>query len=342
MTVRAGPQNLITDVDGISVGNAHDAGLRSGVTVVVPDGGAVAGLEIRGGAPGTRETDAADPSCLVDQVHGVVLAGGSVFGLAAADAVTSELAARGVGFAFRDQPHVCPIVQAANLFDLTNGGDKNWGEAPPYHDLGRQAFMATGSGFALGNVGAGCGALAGIYKGGLGSASAVWGGFTTGAVVAVNAFGSPVVPGTGRLWASEVELDNEFGGKPATGAERMANSDPEAETKAQRLRSAAAAGQNTTIGVVATTATLSPAQARRLAIMAADGMSRALRPIHTPFDGDVVFALATGTDGQDVSPLDLAFLGTVASDCMARAIGRAVWAAETVDDWLSYREAHGR
>ena len=342
MTVRPGPQNLITDVDGISVGNAHDAALRSGVTVVVPDGGAVAGLEIRGGAPGTRETDAADPSCLVDQVHGVVLAGGSVFGLAAADAVTTQLAARGVGFSFRDQPHMCPIVQAANLFDLTNGGDKDWGETPPYHELGRQAFLAAGGRFDLGNAGAGCGALAGIYKGGLGSASAEWGGFTTGAVVAVNAFGSPVVPGTGRLWACEVELGDEFGGKPAAGAERVANSDPEAETKAQRLRSAAAAGQNTTIGVVATTAALSPAQARRIAIMAADGMSRALRPIHTPFDGDVVFALATGSTGQEVGPLELAFLGTVASDCMARAIGRAVWEAETVDDWLSYREAHGR
>ena len=176
----------------------------------------------------------------------------------------------------------------------------------------------------------------------LGSASAEWGGFTTGAVVAVNAFGSPVVPGTGRLWACEVELGDEFGGKPAAGAERVANSDPEAETKAQRLKSAAAAGQNTTIGVVATTAALSPAQARRIAIMAADGMSRALRPIHTPFDGDVVFALATGSTGQEVGPLELAFLGTVASDCMARAIGRAVWEAETVDDWLSYREAHGR
>ena len=341
MTVRPGPTNLITDVDGISVGNAHDEALMSGVTVVVPDDGAVAGLEIRGGAPGTRETDAADPSCLVEQVHGIVLAGGSVFGLAAADAVTALLAAQGTGFSFREQPHVCPIVQAANLFDLTNGGDKTWGDRPPYYDLGKQAFQAAGQGFALGNAGAGHGALAGIYKGGLGSASAEWGGFTTGAVVAVNSFGSPVVPGTGRLWASELELNDEFGG-PLAGKPKRANADPEAETKAARLRSAASAGQNTTIGVVATTAALSPAQARRLAIMAADGMSRALRPIHTPFDGDVVFALATGNAPGEISPLDLAFLGTVASDCMARAIGRAIWEAETVGEWTSYRQFHAR
>lgn len=341
MTQRPGPTNLITDVDGISVGNAHDEALMSGVTVVLPEGGAVAGLEIRGGAPGTRETDAADPSCLVEQIHGVVLAGGSVFGLAAADAVTTALAAQGTGFSFRQQPHVCPIVQAANLFDLTNGGDKDWGERPPYYDLGQKAFKAAGPRFVLGNAGAGHGALAGVYKGGLGSASAQWGGFTTGAVVAVNSFGSPIVPGTGRLWASELELNDEFGGPPSADSVK-ADADPEAETKAARLKSAASAGQNTTIGVVATTATLTPAQARRLAIMAADGMSRALRPIHTPFDGDVVFALATGTTAREISPLDLAFLGTVASDCMARAIGRAIWEAETLGEWPCYRQVHGR
>ncbi len=341
MTISPGPRNLITDVDGIIVGNAQDETLRSGVTVVLPEGGAVAGLEIRGGAPGTRETDAADPSCLVDEIHGVVLAGGSVFGLAAADAVTTWLAARGTGFSFREQPHVCPIVQAANLFDLTNGGDKNWGERPPYHQFGTQACEAAGLDFDLGNAGAGQGALAGVYKGGLGSASANWGRFMAGAVVAVNSFGSPVIPGTGRLWASELELDAEFGGPPP-GPLTSADPDPETETKAQRLRSASKAGQNTTIGVVAVNAALTPAQARRIAIMAADGMSRAVRPIHTPFDGDVVFALATGAETGEVSPLDLAFLGTVAADCMTRAIGRAMWEAETVGDWLSYRQTHAR
>lgn len=293
MTVQPGQRNLITDVESIAVGNAHDEALRSGVTVVLPVDGAVTGLEIRGGAPGTRETDAADPSCLVDHVHGIVLAGGSVFGLAAADAVTTWLAARGTGFSFRQQPHVCPIVQAANLFDLTNGGDKDWGEQPPYHELGTQACTVAGETFQLGNAGAGQGALAGVYKGGLGSASAKWGSHMAGAVVAVNSFGSPVVPGTGRLWAGELELNGEFGGWPA-GEVLRAKTDPEAETKAQRLREATTAGQNTTIGAVATDATLSPAQARRLAIMAADGLSRAIRPIHTPFDGDVVFAVATG------------------------------------------------
>ena len=341
MTVHPGPRNLITDIEGITVGNAQDEALLSGVTVILPGDRAVAGLEIRGGAPGTRETDAADPSCLVDHVHGIVLAGGSVFGLAAADAVTNWLAANGTGFSFRQQPHVCPIVQAANLFDLTNGGDKDWGERPPYYDLGAQACRAAGEAFALGNAGAGQGALAGIYKGGLGSASAQWGAYTAGAIVAVNSFGSPAIPGTGRLWAGELELNDEFGGRPAREL-LAADTDPEAETKAQRLRSAATAGQNTTIGVAATNAALSPAQARRLAIMAADGLSRAVRPIHTPFDGDVVFAVATGGKQGEISPLELAFLGTVAADCMARAIGRAIWEAETLGDWLSYREMHGR
>lgn len=341
MTVIPGERNLITDVEGIHVGNAESEKIRSGVTVVLPGDGAVAGLEIRGGAPGTRETDAADPSCLVDEIHGVVLAGGSVFGLAAADAVTTWLAARGTGFSFREQPHVCPVVQAANLFDLTNDGDKNWGAVPPYHGLGTAACEAASRHFDLGNTGAGQGALAGVYKGGLGSASARWQGFTTGAIVAVNSFGSPVIPGTGRLWAGELELNGEFGGRP-DGNHLTAEPNPATETKAQRLTSATTPGQNTTLGVVATDAALTPAQARRLAIMAADGMSRALRPIHTPFDGDVVFALATGTKSGEVSPTELAFLGTVAADCMTRAIGRAIWEAETVGDWLSYRDMHGR
>ncbi len=341
MTVQSGPRNLITDVEGIAVGNAHDDALRSGVTVILPGEDAVAGLEIRGGAPGTRETDAADPSCLVDHVHGIVLAGGSVFGLAAADAVTTWLAARGTGFSFRQQPHVCPIVQAANLFDLTNGGDKDWGERSPYYDLGTQACAAAGSTFDLGNAGAGCGALAGMYKGGLGSASAKWGRYTAGAIVAVNSFGSPVAPGTGRLWAGPYELNEEFGGSGAGGVGQM-NPDPQAETKAQRLKGADTAGQNTTIGAVATNASLSPAQTRRLAIMAADGLSRAIRPVHTPFDGDVVFVVATGHQAGEVSPAELAFLGTVAADCMARAIGRALWEAETIEDWVSYRQMHAR
>ncbi|MEM7428884.1 MAG: P1 family peptidase [Pseudomonadota bacterium] len=338
MAVTAGPRNLITDVDGIRVGNAEDEGALSGVTVVLAGEGAVSGIEIRGGAPGTRETDVSDPSCLVDEIHGVVLAGGSVFGLAAADAVTKWLAARGTGFAFREQPHVCPIVQAANLFDLTNGGDKAWGDTPPYHDLGRAACDDASQDFALGNAGAGLGALAGAFKGGLGSASARWEGFTVGAVVAVNPFGSPVNPASLRLWAAEYELGGEFGLAVERPAGLVGAMDPAAETKASRILEAAAAGQNTTIAAVATDAELTPAQCRRLAIMAADGMSRAIRPVHTPFDGDVVFTLATGRSGKPADPLTLGLLGTVAADCLARAIGRAVCEADSVAGWPGYRE----
>ncbi len=340
MSLRPGPRNLITDVEGIKVGNAGDEQLMSGVTAVLPEGGAVAGVEIRGGAPGTRETDAADPSCLVDKVHGIVLAGGSVFGLAAADAVTTWLVTRGTGFSFREQPHVCPVVQAANLFDLTNGGDKEWGDRAPYHALGTDACEHASLHFELGNHGAGLGALSGIYKGGLGSASAVWDGITTGAIVAVNSFGSPVIPGTNRLWAADLELDGEFGGLPWPAPDVCVTHDPDSATKAQLIRNAASSGQNTTIGIVATDAKLTPSQARRVSIMAADGVSRALRPIHTPFDGDVVFALATGAVKQEPDPLALSLLGTVAADCMTRAIGRAIWEAKSKKGWVSYREHH--
>ncbi len=338
MAVTTGPRNLITDVAGILVGNAEDQDVLSGVTVVLPDGGAVAGIENRGGAPGTRETDVADPSCLVENVHGIVLAGGSVFGLAAADAVTSCLAARGIGFSFREQPHVCPVVQAANLFDLTNGGNKNWGDTPPYHALGRAACDAAGEDFALGNTGAGLGALAGTFKGGLGSASALWEGYTVGAVVAVNPFGSPANPSSLRLWSADYEIDGEFGGDLRHSPGLAGLIDPSAETKASRIKQAAGQGQNTTIAVVATDAELTPAQCRRLAIMAADGMSRAIRPIHTPFDGDVVFTLATGAAGKSADPLALSLLGTVAADSLCRAIGRAVWEADSIGGWSSYRE----
>ena len=298
-----GPTNLITDVAGIKVGNAQDGDLLSGVTVVLPDEAAVAAVDARGGAPGSRETDALDPTCLVDAVHGIVLAGGSVFGLDAASGVMHWLAERGRGFAFRAQPKVCPVVPAANLFDLTNGGNKDWGDMPPYRALGLAACEAAGDSFDLGNAGAGLGALAGRYKGGLGSASATWNGATAGALIAVNPFGSPVIPGTSTLWAAPFEQAGEFGG---SGKLEVALTDEtrslEADTKAALIRSAAEAGQNTTIGVVATDARLTPAEAKRIAIMAADGMARAIRPIHTPYDGDVLFVLSTGKRWNSTSP----------------------------------------
>jgi len=338
-----GPANLITDVGGIKVGNAEDEKLLSGVTVILPDEAAVTAVDARGGAPGSRETDALDPTCLVDAVHGLVLAGGSVFGLDAASGVMHWLAERGRGFAFRAQPKVCPVVPAANLFDLTNGGDKDWGDMPPYRALGLAACEAAGDGFKLGNAGAGLGALAGRYKGGLGSASAVWNGAMVGALIAVNPFGSPVIPGTSTLWAAPFEQAGEFGG---SGKLEVALTDEtrslEGDTKAHLIKSAAEAGQNTTIGVVATDARLSPAEAKRIAVMASDGMSRAIRPIHTPYDGDILFVLSTGkVELDEPRPFALSMLGTAAADTVARSIGRALWEAETIGGWKSFRDIHG-
>ncbi len=337
-----GPRNLITDVAGITVGNAEDMDLLSGVTVVLPDAAAAAAVDVRGGGPATRETDALDAACLVDAIHGVVLSGGSVFGLEAASGTVTWLDGRGRGFAFGDQPHVSPVVPAAALFDIANGGNKEWGDVPPYRDLGRAACDAAGDDFALGNAGAGTGALAGRYKGGLGSASAHSGGITVGALMAVNSFGSPVIPGTATLWAAPFEQAGEFGG---SGELRIpvgeATHSLEAGTKAELANGADAAGRNTTIGVVATDAALTPAEAKRVAIMAADGMARAIRPIHTPFDGDVIFVLATGkAELAGPRPLGLMQAGAMAADTVARAIGRAVFEAETVAGWRSFRDIH--
>jgi L-aminopeptidase/D-esterase-like protein len=341
-TGRPGPLNLITDVAGLSVGNAQDLRALTGVTVVLPDEAAVAACDIRGGAPGTREMDALDPAGLVEAIHGVVLAGGSVFGLDAASGAVAWLAGRGVGFAFGAQPLPCPVVPAAILFDLANGGDKGWSE-PPYRALGREACEAAGRDFALGNAGAGLGATAGLFKGGLGSASIVWQGVTVGALVAVNSFGSPADPLTGDLWAGPYAIAGEY---PHGHGIAAGFRPPGAWTKAERAGNrvgtgagGAGAGANTTIAVVATDATLTRPEARRLAIMAADGMARALRPVHTPFDGDSVIALATGRAAlEPPRALALSALGTLAADTLARAIGRAIWQAEAIPGWPAYRD----
>ena len=335
-----GPLNLITDVDGLAVGNAGDEAVLSGTTVVLAEHRAVAAVDMRGGAPGTRETDALDPVTLVDAIDAVVLSGGSVYGLEAASSVTAWLGARGRGFRLRTAPMVAPIVPAAILFDLSNGGDKGWGAAPPYGALGVAACAAAGRDFALGNEGAGLGAVAGPYKGGLGSASIVTGeGFAVGALVAVNAAGSPVQPGTGVFWAAPFEIGDEFGGRSGPLARGLAVLPPLASTK---LADAGARGPvNTTIAVVATNAALTPVEAKRFAIMSGDGLARALRPVHTPFDGDTVFALATGARELGASrPLGIAALGALGADTLARAVARAVFAASTIAGIASYRDLH--
>lgn len=336
--IRKGPRNHIGDVGGILVGNAVDEAARTGVTVVLPEMRAVAGGDVRGGGPGTRETDLLDPSCLVDAVDAIVLSGGSSWGLEAASGVAAWLGARGRGYKVGSSPLVSPIVPSAILFDLANGGDKGWGEEPPYRVLGKAACEAAAADFALGNVGAGMGATAGRYKGGLGSASAVTeSGLAVGALIAANPFGAVVAPGTDRFWAAPFEMDGEFGGRgmPETGG--FAALDPLAGSKAD-----ASPGGNTTIGVVATNADLTPADARRIAIMAQDGLARAIRPVHAPVDGDTIFVLATGAYelGQEARHGLLSALGAMAADCVARAVARAVYEAETLGAAVSYRDRH--
>lgn len=332
--IRPGLRNRITDVPGIAVGNAEDHRARTGVTVVLPDPPAVCAVDVRGGAPGTRETDALDPTCLIEQVHGVVLAGGSAFGLDAASGAVGWLAERGIGFPAGDAR--IPIVPGAILFDLANGGDKGWGDIPPYRELGRRACAAAGPDFHLGNAGAGLGATAGRLKGGLGSASFVVPRegaepLTVGALAAVNSLGSVTMPDSGVFWAWPFEQDGEFGGPVAPELFRPAP--PEVSVKG-------VLGANTTLVVVATDAALSKAQAQRVAIMAQDGLARAIRPAHTPLDGDTVFVLATGRVPLTRLPDDLCLLGSLAADSVARAIARGVYEALDLGRCRSYRRMH--
>lgn len=324
MNARPGRRNLITDVAGLAVGQAHDAAVRTGVTVILPDERAVCACDVRGGGPGTRETDALAPDTLVDAIDAVVLSGGSSYGLAAADGVTAWLGANGRGFGLIDLPGVprSPVVPAAILYDLANGGEKTWGIEPPYRRLGVAAAEAAAVDFELGTAGAGYGAMAGQLKGGTGSASIVTeDGLTVGAIVAVNSFGS-VVTGDGRtFWAAPYEIDGEFGGMGPGGLTAAAD-DWGLAKLAPQVRA------NTTIAAIATDVALTPAQARRVAVMAQDGLARAIRPVHTPFDGDVVFALSTARKPlPEPEPLALARLGALAADCLARAIARAVYEA---------------
>lgn len=311
-----GKHNLITDIKGLKVGNAADSTLKSGVTVVTADQPFTASSVILGGAPGSRETALLEPDKLVSAVDAIVLSGGSAFGLDAAAGVVDGLRRDGRGFAVG--PHRVPIVPAAILFDLNNGGDKNW-DTNPYPALGEKALDAAASGrFDLGSHGAGTGAVAGDVKGGLGSASLVLeDGTVVAALAAVNALGSPLVPHTGCFWAGLDEIDGEFGGLGAAAAHN-----PRIMPAIPKL---AAAQGNTTIAIIATDAGLDKAGCQRLAVAAHDGMARALRPAHTPFDGDCVFALSTG--GPAADPVRQMEIGHAASICLSRAIARGVWEA---------------
>jgi len=331
--IKPGPRNAITDIAGLRIGNAENEDLRSGTTVLLADRPFTAAVDVRGGAPGTRDTDALAPDCLVETFHGIVLSGGSVFGLAAADGVTAWLSERGEGLPIAPKP--VPVVPSAILFDLANGGNKNWGEHSPYAALGQAACEAAGEDFALGNAGAGMGATAGSLKGGLGTASyQSEDGLIVAAIVAANPFGEVVMPGSASLWAWALEYESELGGQPVP--------DKPAAAEMFDLPQAGLMGTNTTIGIVATNAALSKTQAHRLAIMAQDGISRAVRPAHTPFDGDTIFAVSLGDHPLgDVLPMALNRIGTLAADCVARALARGVFEAESLGEAQSYRARYG-
>jgi L-aminopeptidase/D-esterase-like protein len=327
---RPGPKNLITDIAGLAVGHATDEKARSGVTTLLCGGAWTAAVDVRGGGPGVRETETLAPENLVGRAHAFVLAGGSVFGLAAADGVAAALSARGVGLQWRQGTPPIPIVPSAVLHDLGNGGDKAWGLSPPYRDLGIRALGAAGSDFALGSVGAGRGALAGLIKGGVGSASLDLGdGQVVGALVAVNSIGSALMPDGKTYWAWPFELNAEFGGMGPPKA-AMDLSDPAPDQSRLLALGRLQAGANTTLAVVACSANLLPVECKRMAIMAQDGIARAVRPAHTPFDGDTVFALASGavalSDREQRAAL-VGRIGSAAADCVARAIARAVFHA---------------
>jgi L-aminopeptidase/D-esterase-like protein len=312
-----GMRNLITDVAGVRVGHADDARLASGVSVVVFDAPAVAAVDVRGGAPGARETELLDPAMLVERVDAIALAGGSAFGLDAAAGVQAWLREQGRGFAVAGAR--VPIVPGAILFDLANGGDKAWGRFPPYRELGYAAATAAAAEFALGSFGAGLGATTVNLKGGVGSASALTrDGHAVGAIVAVNAVGSVVLSDGPCFWAAPFERDGEFGGRgfPAF---------VPAEALVPRLKGALLT--STTLAVVATDAILTKAQAKRLAVMAQDGLARAIYPVHAPSDGDIVFAAATGRLALGDPVLTLTELGTLAANTLARAVARAIYEA---------------
>lgn len=313
-------RNMITDVPGLLVGQAEDRRIASGVTAVIFEAPSVASVSVGGGAPGLRDTALLEPGMTVEHVDALVLSGGSAFGLDAMGGVQTFLRARGRGF--RIGGVTVPIVPGAVLFDLVNGGDKDWGTGPAYWWLGRAAAAAGSFDVVQGSVGAGLGATTANLKGGLGSTSAVTsGGFIVGAIVAVNALGSAVVGDGPHFWAAPYERDAEFGGLgwPAS-----------MPGDALGLRIKGVMPQNTTIAIVATDADMSRAEAKRLAVMAEGGLVKALRPTHAALDGDTVFAAATARAARAPSPVDLIEIGVIAADCLARAVARAVYEAEAL------------
>lgn len=321
---QAGPKNSLSDVAGLAVGHAEDHQVCTGTSVIVFDAPATAAVSILGQAPGTRDMALLDPARTVDGIDALVLSGGSAFGLATADPVMSALAQAGRGFAVGEAR--VPIVPAAILFDLTNGGKKPDDLPKLYRDLGKRAFANLSHQLKNGAVGAGAGATTGAGKGGLGMASCVFDtnapealqGKTVAALVAVNAVGSPYLGDGPHLRAAPFELNGEFGG---LGAGDLPT-DP-----TPRMKTLVQPGQNTTIGCIVTDVALDKRSCHGLAIAGQDGIACAIYPAHTALDGDLVLGASTGKDQPLQNPALLALLQAAATATMARAIGRGVHTA---------------
>lgn len=310
-------KNLITDVPGVLVGHATDMKLGSGSTAIVFAEPAVAGVHRCGGAPGTRETDLLDPTATVEKIDAIFFSGGSAFGLDAGAGVMAWLAEQGRGFAMGSAR--VPIVPGAILFDLNGPGDKNWGRYPPYREFGYTAAAAAAADSKLGSVGAGTGATTQNLKGGIGCASArMPSGHVVAALAAVNAAGRVTVGDGPHFRSAPFEQGKEFGG---LGLPSPLPKDAQVPHLKGQART------NTTLALIATDATLSKPQATELAAIAAAGFANAIFPVHTPLDGDIVFAAATGRRVLAEPVRDLAALGAVASECLARAIARGVYEA---------------
>lgn len=313
-----GSLNLITDLDGIRVGNVHDANVLSGVTAIVFDRSNTASVSIRGGAPGTRDTELLQPEKTAQGIDAVLLSGGSLFGLDAAGGAVNCLREAGRGIEIGGIK--IPIAVQAITFDLLNGGDKQWGQNPPYWQMGWDAVEnAKADPFELGSIGGGFGTTTATLKGGLGSASATTAtGIKVGAIAVVNSVGTATIGSGPHFWAGPYEHDNEFGGL---------GSPAQLPPDALSLRIKGGAPPSTTIGLVVTNATLTKTETQRLAIMADDGLARAVRPAHAPMDGDTVFAVST-LEKPLLDPVShLTEIGTIAADCLARAIARGVYHA---------------
>ena len=332
--ISTGKKNLITDVDGVLVGNSHDEKVFTGCTVITPIEGSIASADVRGGAPGTREVGALNPYNLVDTVDSIVLSGGSTWGLEAASSVGNYIGSQGRGYKPSEKSKHVPMIPGAILYDLANGGDKEWKDNPPYYDLGQEAAKNLSEDIILGNSGAGYGAMAGSLKGGLGSASYITEeGLQVGGLFAVNSYGSVVDDKTGQFWAATDECNQEFGSK---GPPNKASLNILRGTSASRSMPK----QNTTIGIIATNAKLDSKGAKRIAIMSHSGMSRAIRPIHSPVDGDVIFVLSTGTLRKELTLNDINIIGELGARVCSRSIARGVYEAKSLGDMTSWKEKY--